>query len=103
MDDQTRARLLIGILADRLRSVAERDDAAMDLADYDGLDVQRALMACACNADEEPLLQASAGQALAEIWVRTGVFLADRLALLAPPARAEAEAVIRKERPSWLQ
>ncbi len=102
MEERTRAQLLAAVLADRSASVEERDDAATDLASFDEPAVQRALMACATDAEEHHMIQATAGESLGEIWVRTGVFLPERLAALAAPARAEAEAVIRRLRPAWL-
>jgi len=81
---------LIDILHDRAASIAERDDAAMDLAAFDdALDV---LIAAASDPEDNPIVLASCGTSIAEIWNRLGIFDETVRAALAPEARGEIDA-----------
>lgn len=89
---------LIAILLNPTASEAERDDAAMDLAAYDGTDVEEALLVIGSNSSTPSTLAASVGESLAEIWLRNNRFDADAFAQLKGEARMEAEKRIRARR-----
>ena len=61
---------LIEILLNNKCRFDERDDAAMDLSEYDEIEAEEALISIAKNKEEPSLLVASAGESLAEIWLR---------------------------------
>jgi hypothetical protein len=81
---------LIEILFDKSASISERDDAAMDLSDYDS--AIDALIEIASDVTDNPTVLGSCGTSISEIWMRLGIFDESILALLAPQARAEIEA-----------
>ena len=81
---------LIAILLDLDASISERDDAAMDLGGYDAaLDV---LLRVAASVDENPVVQASCGTSIAEIWKRLGRYNETLVATLSPSAQSEIKA-----------
>lgn len=82
---------LIAVLLDRSASISERDDAAMDLADFDEAEAVDALLAVAVDRDENTIVQDSAGTSLGEIWKRNGVKHPPELDLLADGARVAAK------------
>ena len=97
-----RTKGLIKVLLDRSASIADRDDAAMDLGDYDDPEVLDALIAIAVNANDEELVLASCGQSIAEIWIRKNIFNVDILEAMSIPAKNEIVGLVRIERPEWL-
>ena len=78
-DEHSTVDQLIAILENRLASVAERDDAAMDLGEYDSPAAMRCLLRIASDPDESEMVQASAGESLAMVWLRNGVFDPDTM------------------------
>jgi hypothetical protein len=101
-DDGERARLLVKLLLDRQATVSERDDAAMDLADFGGEDVTAALAEVASDPDEDSTVAASCGESLAEIWIRSGSMDRRILDRMTRPARSEAVSLIEARRPDWM-
>ena len=97
-----RVERLAALLRDRTAPTADRDDAAIDLGDYDDPQAEAALAEVGSDATDQQVVIASCGEFLAAIWVRTGHFDPVRPRRLAPAARAEAEAVLRAHRPEWL-
>lgn len=93
---------LAALLRNQTARVDERDDAAMDLGESSEPEALNALMAVATSVEESEVLQASAGESVAMIWLRSGLFRRELLDRLTPVARSEAEALIRRERPLWL-
>lgn len=81
---------LIGVLLDRSASTSERDDAAMDLADFDEAEVVDALLAVATDRDENAIVQDSVGTSLGEIWKRKGAEHPPELDQLAERAKVAA-------------
>lgn len=81
---------LIEILIDRTASASERDDAAMDLADYDdALDV---LISVASDPTDSWIVLGACGTSIAEIWRRLGIYDETLVARLAPMAQGEIRA-----------
>jgi hypothetical protein len=85
MNDQPAA--LISVLLDPTARSDERDDAAMDLADYDA--ALPTLIVAARNHDEHETVAASLGAAIGEIWTRIGGFDIAIVETLHPQARSE--------------
>jgi hypothetical protein len=99
-----RAELLIELLRDLTASLDERDDAAMDLGSFDGEKaVEVALAEFATDPDAPEILQSSAGESLAEIWLRKGAFAADVLEHATPCAHQEILGLFAVRRPEWLR
>lgn len=64
---------LIAVLLDSTAREDERDDAAMDLADFDGNDVVQTLYTVATDQSlQSEMIKGSCGESLASIWIRTG-------------------------------
>jgi hypothetical protein len=55
---------LIEVLLDRSAALEERDDAAMDLADYGSTETVAALLQVGCDAGEPELILESVGETL---------------------------------------
>lgn len=85
MIDQPAA--LIAILLDQTARIDERDDAAMNLGDYDA--ALPTLFEAARNRDEHEAVAASLGTAIGEIWTRTSGFDIAVVENLHPQARSE--------------
>jgi hypothetical protein len=62
---------LIAILLDPAASVSDRDDAAMDLGEHD--DALGALIQIGSDPNQHPVVLASCGGAIAQIWRRLAV------------------------------
>lgn len=91
---------LINILQNSNAREHERDDAAMDLADFDGDDVVQALFTVATDKTyRSEIVKASCGESLASIWVRTGRFDLALLHQLEGVALQEAIGLIKVSRP----
>lgn len=101
MDDYERVGLLVKILLDINARIDERDDAAMDLGDYDDDRGLNALIAIATNPSEELFIMDACGASIAEILVRRNEFRKDVIKRLYGPAKHEAEAYIRNTKPEW--
>jgi len=93
---------LIEVLLDVTASEAERDDAAMDLAAYDDPEVEEALVRVGADASTSPIVAASCGESLAEIWLRKKQLNLEALKCLQGEAGHEAIGLIRMREPSWV-
>ena len=89
---------LIALLMDKEARLDERDDAAMDLADFDDVRAIAALAIVGSDAAEDDLLLASCGTSLAEIWTRRGDADESVLLHLTAIARHEVNAALAKTR-----
>lgn len=98
-----RVDLLIQILLDRSADLSDRDDAAIDLGEFDDDRAIMALINVAKDLEENQTILASCGESIAQIWLRTGRFDRQAFDALAPSARAEVEGLMRKQRPQWLK
>lgn len=83
---------LVNVLLDQEATLSERDDAAMDLSDYDNDESLAALVKVGSSIDESPTLQSSCGESIASIWKRRKAFDPDVYARLTASARAEIDA-----------
>ncbi|UKS29655.1 hypothetical protein LOZ80_12265 [Paenibacillus sp. HWE-109] len=98
-----RKQLLIHTLLDPNANEAEKDDCAMDLADFDGNEVIEALSKFANDIDNECIVRASCGASLAEIWIRKQEVNFNFLLQLKDVALTEALALIKHHRPEWYE
>jgi hypothetical protein len=93
---------LIAILLDSTAREDERDDAAIDLANFDGEDVVQALFAVATDpSSQSEMIKGSCGESLASIWVRTGEIDISLLGRLDGTAKTEALGLIKINRTDW--
>ena len=70
----------------------ERDDAAMDLSQYNSPEVMDALIEIAKNPNMAEILHSSCGESIAEIWARNNQYNQDIINQLCPAAKSELEA-----------
>ena len=94
--------LLSKILLDTNEVLDLRDDAAMDLAEFDSKIAYDSLVTIATNDLEDEVLQNSAGESLGEIWVRQKKMDFDTLGKLTYLAKREAIGYVRAVEPSLL-
>lgn len=96
-----RIRQLLEILCDKNAPVADRDDAAIDLSEYDSDEAIAGIYNCAVDKSENETVLSSCGESLAIIWLRLGRFDIEKISRLTPAATKEVSALFRKERPEW--
>lgn len=90
---------LISVVLNSEAPDADRDDAASDLGEYDEPEAEAALLTVATDPATENNLADSAGESLAEIWLRSGSIDAEKLGRLTWPAlRIFIPAVLQKRR-----
>ena len=89
---------LVAVLLNPGSAIAERDDAAMDLARYDEPEALAALLQVGSDANEPEIILASAGESIAEILLRAGRTWGYEIDLLTPPARREFDARVSTNR-----
>ena len=94
--------LLIEILLDPSASIAERDDAAMDLSDYNCDLALNTLVQVAKNINEDTIILNSCGESIASIWVKRGVFDEKTYYILSNTARFGVYNYIESENPEWV-
>jgi hypothetical protein len=80
-------KILVEILFDKDAPLAERDDAATDLGDYN--EALEFLLSFASKNSEPTLLLQTCGTSIAEIWKRQGQFDDTLLRQLSKPAADE--------------
>ncbi|SFM50003.1 hypothetical protein SAMN03159341_13917 [Paenibacillus sp. 1_12] len=79
----------------------EIDDAVMDLSKFDDDQVIQILMKVANDVSFDYMIRASAGESLAEIWLRTSSIDFIQLGSLSEVALNEALSLIKSKRISW--
>ena len=93
---------LIETLINRKYSVSERDDAAMDLYQYDSKRVEEALILVASDKQEDPIILNSCGESLGAIWVKRNRFDDKCYKQLTQAAKDGIFYVIRHDKPEWI-
>lgn len=88
---------LISVLLDKSASTSDRDDAAMNLSDYDTPEVIRALATIAGDMSVEEIVRASCGESLANLWITRGEIDKTLFEALVGIARQEAESLLRTQ------
>jgi hypothetical protein len=89
IDGRPTAAQLISFLLDERESQDVRDDAAMDLHEFDDQEAETALLWVASSGATPSTLHARVGESLAEIWARRGGFTREKFLGLQPEARSE--------------
>lgn len=97
-----KAKLLIDIILDETSNVSERDDAAMDMGDFDDPKVIEVLLQKGSDPVEDETVLNSCGESLAEIWVRQDFFDEMGYSSLHPVAKQGALFVIESRKPHWI-
>jgi hypothetical protein len=100
-DMSNKVQLLIDILLDPTAREDEKDDAAMDLGDYDDDKALDVLLRVVSDSEGQGIVAASCGESIARILVRKNEFRSDILKSLRGVAKTEADGYIRVEKPDW--
>jgi len=93
---------LLSILYDKNATEAEKDDAIIDLSDYDDEIVEKSLVIATKELNLSNMLLSSIGEALANIWIRKDYIDFNKLALLPLLAKEEAICCIKNVKPKLL-
>jgi hypothetical protein len=93
---------LATILMDPTATLTEKDDAAIDLGEFDEPDALTALMAATQSDHLDSTILASIGESMAQIWVRLDNFDLNLFNQLPKEAQREAYSLIEANRPQWL-
>ena len=93
---------LLSVLRDATAREDARDDAAIDLWKFDSAEVEDALFTVATDSRECDSVSGSAGESLAEIWIRRRSIPDGALAKLAPVAQREAVGLLKAHAPELL-
>jgi len=99
MEDEE--KILIEVLQDGLANVSEKDDAAMDLSEYDSPEVIQALISKGSDDHEDPVVLNSCGESLAEIWLRKDFFDKRVFDSLHPGTKQGFLFFIESTKPGW--
>lgn len=78
---------LIRVLQDKSIDLGVRDDAAMDLGEYDEMRVLEALLQVAVDLEENEMILDSCGESIKAIWLRKGCHDPIVFAKFAPAAK----------------
>lgn len=92
---------LIEIIFDASSREDEVDDAVMDLAKFDDDFVIEILLRVANDPTFDEMIRASAGESLADIWIRRNEIDYKQLTSLTGAALNEALAMIKSKRSDW--
>lgn len=92
---------LIEILLDEKASYAERDDAAMDLSEYNNKTVIKTLVMTANHDLTDEMIKASCGESLAMILVQSDQFEKEIYKQLKGIAKIEFESYVSLKRSDW--
>lgn len=94
---------LIAILYDATASEAERDDAIIDLGNYDEVIAEESLFRASQELQLSEMLLSSIGESLANIWIRKNNVDFNKFKLLPSTVQKEAIACIKKIKPALLK
>lgn len=92
---------LIEILLDVRATIGERDDAAMDLHEYNNDLALSALTHVAKNKDEDSIILNSCGESIAAIWIKRNHFDKNCYKNLTPQAKNGIRIGLKYEKPQW--
>lgn len=95
-------KTLLSILYDKNATEAEKDDAIIDLSDYDDIAIEESLLSAAKELNLSDMLLSSIGEALANIWIRKGHIDFNKLKVLPYLAQHEAICCIKNTAPELL-
>ena len=98
-----RIDLLVEILLDKTASIAERDDAAIDLRGYNDDRALLALIKIVTDENEENSIFDNCGESIATIWVNRDYFNLDLYKQMGRPAQREVYSYIVCQKPDWIE
>lgn len=98
---KTDKEMLISVIYNDTSRDDEIDDAVMDLSKFDDDEVIQILMKVANDASFDHMIRASAGESLADIWLRRSIINYTQLGTLTKIALKEALAMIKSNRTDW--
>ena len=93
---------LIELLFDEKATIADRDDAAMELANFDDDQTLNALLVLGRNKNEDELILNSCGESLGSIWVNRNFFDKQAYESLSGTSRYGAFYVISSRKSEWI-
>lgn len=95
--------LLIEILFDPKAREDEKDDAAIYLGKFTDERAMKALKIVASNPKESFIVSSSAGESIAEIWLKKNHFDANAYKTFTPTAKEEVRLHLKTYKPEWLK
>jgi len=98
-----RVEMLIRVLLDKDAPIGDRDDAAMDLGQYNDQRALNALLKIATNPNEDSFIFDVCGESIASLWVKRDSFDLDSYQKLMPPAKRECYGYIEVNKPEWIK
>jgi hypothetical protein len=101
--DRRRLESLIKVLKDPKADIAEQDDAARDLGDFNEDEALQALVEKAKNPEtDDYLVLETCGESISEIWLRRNFFSTETYDSLRRLARVAIYRDIQHAKPEWL-
>ena len=94
---------LVKQLNNKELTIGERDDAAMDLYEYDNDEALQALVQVAQDETENSMILNSCGESIGSIWVTRNSFDKNCYDSLREDAQYGIYYVLREEHPEWLE
>lgn len=94
--------VLVDLLLDNDALLQDRDDAAMDLFEFDDDHVVQALLKVAKRENEDPVLLNSCGESLGSIWVKRDHFDKECYSTLTKTAKQGVNYTVKNDRPDWI-
>ena len=91
----------IQILLNKTASISERDDAAIDLGNFDSEEALDALLSVARDKEDDDSIMDVCGESIAQIWVRRNQIDIEAYKNLHPYAQHEAKMYIEMNKPEW--
>ena len=93
---------LVNLLLNKRASIADRDDAAMDLFEYDDDFALDSLIKVAKNKNEDSIILNSCGESIASIWIKRNEFDKNSYKSLSKEAQNGVFYVIKNDKPDWI-
>lgn len=94
---------LVEVLLDKTARIDERDDAAMDLGEYDDNRGLEALLSVVLDPNEEPIIMDVCGESIAWIWVKRNYFDYDLYNKMNTIAKGAVYNYIAVTKPEWIE
>jgi hypothetical protein len=101
MKNVEQVRKLATILMDPTATITEKDDAAIDLGEFDEPEALTALITATQSEEIAEIVLASIGESIAQIWIRLDNFDSTLFNQLPREAQREAQSLIQANRPEW--
>lgn len=101
MKNAEQVRKLATILKDTTATIAEKDDAAIELGEFDDSEALTALITATQTEELAEIVLASIGESIAQIWIRLDNFDPTLFNQLPIEAQREAHSLIQATRPEW--